>query len=92
MRLVRTKLGLDIDNIAITVMLQHEAAAVIPVVEDLASRPMAADAPLRLVTFLHEVVVAGMLDVKVLDFEGGVVDGSFEAEFGDEEGVMVGVV
>lgn len=62
-----------IDEIAIGVVLDHEAVDVPPVVEDLGAEDVPADAPDGLVFLLGEPLVAQRLGVEVVHFKGAVV-------------------
>lgn len=81
-----------IDQIAICIMLDHEARDIPPVVEDLGAEDVAADAPDGVVLLLGEPLVAQQLGVEVVDLEAGVVHVLGLAAGhgrGHEEGVVV---
>lgn len=65
--------GVLVDEVAVGVVLDHEAVDVPPVVEDLAAEDVAADAPDGLVLFLGEPLVAQRLRVEVVHLERAVV-------------------
>lgn len=71
-------------------MLDHEAARVPPVVEDLAAQNMSSDAPDALVALLREPLVAQVLRVDVVHLEAAVVHVRAGRAV-DEEGVVVDV-
>ena len=80
--------GIMINQIPIHIMLQDKLGRIKPVIKDLAAHDVPPDAPAVGVALLAQPVVAEHLGVKVVGFEGGVVDvrlGTLE----EEEAVVV---
>lgn len=77
-----------VEQVTVDVVLEDEAGRVEPVVEDLASHDVAADAPAVLVALVAEPVVAQDLGVEVVGLEGGVVHVALGA-LEEEEAVVV---
>ena len=65
---------LIINLIPIRIMLNHESRWIPPVIEQLRPKDMPSDTPDRLVAFLLQPLVAEVLCVEIMDFEGAVVD------------------
>lgn len=61
--------GIAVDHIAISIVLDSEVARVPPVVEDLGPVNMAPDSPEQLVSLLGEPIVTQQLRIKILNFK-----------------------
>ena len=77
-----------IHNISISIMLNHIARSIPPVIEDLASQDMPPNTPHTLIALIRQPLVAQMLGVEVVHFEGGVVNVRGRVR-GHEEAVVV---
>lgn len=79
---------LAVEQVAVDVVLEDEAAGVEPIVKYLAAHNVAADAPAVLVALVAQPVVAQDLGVKVVRLERGVVHVALGA-LEEEEAVVV---
>lgn len=77
-----------VEQVAVDIVLEDEAAGVEPVVEDLAAHDVAANAPAVLVALVAQPVVAQDLGVEVMRLKGRVVHVALGA-LEEEEAVVV---
>lgn len=82
---------LHIDQVPISVMLDHVPGRVPPIIKNLAPQYMPANPPNGFVVFLREPLVAQSLGVKIVDLETTMVDVSLPARrrAGQENRVMI---
>lgn len=65
--------GPFVDQIAVSIVFHHEAARIPPIVKDLTTQHMPANAPDQFVTFLSQPLMAQALNVKVVHLIAGMM-------------------